>query len=86
MNIFLQIFTNTSDAEFAAKIDAVFDVQQFINASAVELTMLRRDGYYDDGSNYILWLNPATKKWTYVAWDFEIDMFDMDVVVFDKAW
>ena len=36
--------------------------------SAVEIVTLRRDGYFDDGSNYVMWMNPATKKWQYISW------------------
>jgi len=86
LHALIDVFVNTTDAEFPAKIEAVFDVDLFLKHSAVELTMLRRDGYYDDGSNYQLWKNPSTNKWTYISWDFEIDMFDMDVRVFDKQW
>jgi len=79
--------TNTSDAAFPAAIDAVMDVPDLIRVSAVEIVTLRRDGYFDDGSNYVMWMNPATKKWQYISWDFEIDlMAPLDVDAFDKPW
>jgi len=79
--------TNTTDAAFPAAIEAVLDVPALIKVSALEIACLRRDGYYDDGSNYVMWKNPSTTKWQYISWDFEIDlMAPLDVEAFDKPW
>lgn len=82
----IQTFTDTSDEEFPSALEAVFDVPHLLKTTAVELSILRRDGYYDDGSNYMIWYNGATAKWMYLPWDFEIDMFDTDIFAFDKSW
>ncbi len=40
----IDVFVNSTDEEFPTKISAMFDVEVFLKASAVELTLLRRDG------------------------------------------
>jgi len=82
-----RVFTESRDEDFPAALERVFDVPLFIKAAAVEMAVLRRDGYFDDGSNYMMWLNPATRKWTYISWDFEINMnAPLNVPMFNKGW
>lgn len=82
-----RVLTETSDEDFPTALEKVFDVHAFLKAAAVEITVLRRDGYFDDGSNYLMWHNPATGKWRYISWDFEMNMAaPLNVPMFNKAW
>jgi hypothetical protein len=61
----------------AAQLAAVFDVEGFIQAQAVEIAVGAVDHYARVANNYYLYLNPQTGKWTYLPQDFDFSFRDM---------
>lgn len=66
---FLDVLNNTSDAEFPAAIDAVFDVDNFLRLTAVNVALSNVDSYFGMAHNYYLYHHPVTDKFVMIPWD-----------------
>lgn len=56
------------DAEVVARLDAVLDVNQFIDFWAMETLLRHWDGYAGNTNNFFLYGDPATGKFVFVPW------------------
>ncbi|MEM7153994.1 MAG: CotH kinase family protein [Myxococcota bacterium] len=65
----LDIVNNTSDAEFAAQIETVFEVDSFLRLSAVTIALSSFDSYFGMGNNYYLYHRPDTDRFEMIPWD-----------------
>lgn len=60
-----------------ASIDALnqkFDVESFLRAMAFEFLTVHWDGYWESGTNFILYEDPITNKWYFIDQDFDMTM------------
>lgn len=60
-----------------AAIDALnkkFDVESFLRAMAFEFLTLHWDGYWEMGTNFLLYEDPLTTKWFFIDQDFDQTM------------
>ena len=59
----------TSEAEFAAALEQVLNVDGFLRYLAVIFTNLNLDTYPYTGNNYYLYDDPSTGRFEFIAWD-----------------
>ena len=61
--------TSSDDAHFAAGLGNYIDLDEFARFLAVTVWLTDLDSILDNGQNYYVWLNPATQKFSFIAWD-----------------
>lgn len=66
---FVDVLNNTSNAQFADKIEEVFDVQGYLRQLAVESLLGHWDGYSFNMNNYYLFYNGQTGLMEYFPYD-----------------
>jgi spore coat protein CotH len=66
---FCKLVTSGSDEEFAAKLADYVDIDEFARFLAVTVWITDLDSILDNGQNFYVWLNPATQKFFFIAWD-----------------
>ena len=60
-------------------LETAIDIPSLLRAQAVNVFLGNWDDYWRNGNNYYLVLNPATDKWVFVPYDY-------DIVLFDSIW
>ncbi|RLD84742.1 MAG: hypothetical protein DRJ10_00360 [Bacteroidetes bacterium] len=79
---FIDILNNTSDAEFPAEIEKIFNVNNYLKYLAVAYFIGHWDGYSYNKNNYYLYNNPLSSKFEFIPYDldntFGIDWFGID--------
>lgn len=60
----------------AADLEAVFDVDGFIRAQAVDIAIGAVDHYARVANNYYLYQHATTKKWIYIPYDYDFSFRD----------
>jgi spore coat protein H len=63
------VINNSSDSEFPAELEAVFNVDTFLRYLAVVLSDCNLDTYLYMSQNYYLYNNPSTGKFEWIPWD-----------------
>jgi spore coat protein CotH len=66
---FLDVLNNTSDDDFGAAIQQIFDVDRFLRFLAVAVAISDYESYLGDPSNFFLYHRPDTGKFVYIPWD-----------------
>jgi|GEM_PF-424673 len=64
---FLEVLNKTPDETFAAEIEKVFDVDQFLRFLAVSVVLVHLDNYIGMGHNYYLY--EVNGRFTILPWD-----------------
>jgi hypothetical protein len=79
---FLKILNTPSDPDFQCKLDAVFDVDDFLKRLAVEILTGHWDNPVYNKNNAYLYFNPSKGKWELLSYDVDntygIDWFGID--------
>jgi spore coat protein CotH len=68
---FSRIVTRGTDAEFAARAAEFVDFEEFARYMAVTVWLSNYDGILDNGQNHYLYLDPKTKKFSFIPWDLD---------------
>ena len=68
---FVALINNTSSNDFPNAIMNAFDVDVFLKRSALDVLTGNWDDYYSNANNYHLFLNPETRRWVYIPYDFD---------------
>ena len=78
---FIGILNNTPLNELPCKLEAVFNVQDYLKFMAFDVMMANWDGYIFNKNNFYLYHNTKTNRFEYVPYDldntFGIDWFDV---------
>lgn len=74
---FIAVVSNP--ASTLADLEAVFDVEGFIKAQAVDIAIGAVDHYVRVANNYYLYQNPDTKKWSYIPYDYDFVFRDTHI-------
>jgi hypothetical protein len=69
----------SNPASSLAQLEAVFDVEGFIKAQAVDIAIGAVDHYARVANNYYLYQNPDTKKWSYIPYDYDFAFRDTHI-------
>ncbi|HRK27861.1 MAG TPA: CotH kinase family protein [Chitinophagales bacterium] len=79
---FVTALNSPLDADFAGRVDALFNVDNFLRLLALDIFTANWDGYNYNINNYYLYQNTATGKFEYIPYDtdntFGIDWFGID--------
>jgi hypothetical protein len=77
-------FTNASDADFPAAIDALIDVDEWLRFFAVNTALSNQEGsiYNSRGDDYYLYRNPATDLFEILPWDMDVTFIQADETIF----
>lgn len=67
---FLDVLNNTSDDEFKAAIEQVFNVELFLKTLAVDVATINWDSYLEHGRNYYLYEDTKTGIFHWIPWDY----------------
>ena len=73
---FISQINQTSDTDFPNVITTVFEVDPFLQQLALDALTGHWDNYWYNANNYHLFLNPKTRRWTYIPYDFD-NTFDI---------
>ena len=71
---FLDVVNNTSDADFADSINAVFDVDEYLHVLAVDVMTNNWDSYLDNERNFYLYHEPKSGNFHWIPWDYNLSM------------
>jgi len=66
---FVDVLNNTSDLNFQAEIENVFEVEGYLSQLAVEALLGHWDGYSYNQNNYYLFFNDQTQKFEFFPYD-----------------
>lgn len=79
---FLKVLNNPSDPEFQCKLDAIFDVDDYLKRMAIEILTGHWDNPVFNKNNAYLYFNPSKDKWELLSYDVDntygIDWFGID--------
>ncbi len=68
---FITTITQTSDTDFPNAIMQAFEVDDFLRRMALDVLSGHWDNYWVNANNYNLFLNPETRRWVYIPYDFD---------------
>ena len=68
---FAKLVTHASDAEFDAKVDDYLDLDAFARFMAVTVLLSNRDSILGMGQNYLVYLQPGTRRFLFMPWDLD---------------
>ncbi len=68
----LDVINNSSDSEFPAAIQEVFDVDGFLHVLAADIMLNNWDSYIDNGRNWYLYEDPSDDKFHWIPWDYNL--------------
>lgn len=66
-----RLVTHASDADFAAQLGDLVDLDAFARFMACEALLANYDGILNTGQNFLLWLDPRTEKFGFGPWDLD---------------
>lgn len=66
---FARFVTQASDEEFSKKLGEYLDIEEFAAFVAGHALLSSYDGFFTNGQNYYLYLDPASKKFGFISWD-----------------
>lgn len=61
-----------SGKEFETYLEKNFQTTEFLTVMAVDALVGQTDGYWNNGNNYYLFLNPENDKWTFIPYDYDM--------------
>lgn len=64
-----RLVSHASDEEFAAAIGDYVDLDDFARYFTVLVWLANHDSLLQNGQNFYTWLNPATNRFHFIAWD-----------------
>lgn len=68
---FIDILNNTPTDQLACKLEAVFNVYDYLKVAAVEIMLGHWDGYIYNKNNYYLYHNTESGKFEYIPYDLD---------------
>ena len=71
---FVDVLNNSSDAEFPAAIEKVFDVDQYLHVMAVDVMTNNWDSYIDGERNWFLYHEPNSGRIHWIPWDYNLSL------------
>jgi spore coat protein H len=63
--------THASDAEFAARLDEHFDLDETARYFACEVLLANYDGILSNGQNFLIYLDPREDRVGFIPWDLD---------------
>ena len=66
---FAKIVTDASDEEFAQKLPDYLDLDEYAAFVAGHVLMSSYDGYFSNGQNFYMYLDPRSNKFGFIPWD-----------------
>lgn len=69
---FLDIVNNTPDHLFRDSLVAHLDMDSYLKSMAVDVSIVNWDSHFDHGRNFYLYDNPATGKFHWIPWDYNL--------------
>ncbi len=78
----IDVINNSSDADFTCALEAVFDVQQFLQTYALDVAAGHWDNYAGNINNFYLYYNMATGRYEFLSFDAD-NTFGVDWLGFD---
>jgi spore coat protein CotH len=79
---FIGIINNTADPDFPNAIMEHFEVDDFLKRMAIDVLTGHWDNYRYNANNYHLFLNPETRRWDMIPYDYD-NTFDIRWLVQD---
>lgn len=73
----LDFVNNSSDEDFAGKLDDYLDINAFAEYLAMQSLLSNGDAMDGPGNNYYLWYNTDDKKFTVLSWDLNMALSGM---------
>jgi spore coat protein CotH len=74
---FLKFVSESSDEEFESQLSQWLDIDSFIRMMALDNLLSNNDSFVGMGSNYYLYYDKKTKKFTMLSWDMNLAMGGM---------
>lgn len=71
---FVDVLNNSSNTDFKTEISQVFDVELYLKVLAVDIATSNWDSYLEHGRNFYVYENPASKKFQWIPWDYNLSM------------
>lgn len=68
---FARLVTNADDTEFATRLPEFLDLEEFARFLAVTVCLSSLDSILGMGENYIVYLDSATGRFSFVPWDLD---------------
>jgi hypothetical protein len=72
----LWFISNSTDRLFADSINLHLDFKPFLMSVVIEMTVCKRDAFYDAGRNFYLYHDPASSRFVYIPDDFDYSFSD----------
>jgi hypothetical protein len=66
---FARFVSQASDEEFARRLGEFLDIEEFAGFVGGHALLSSYDGFFTNGQNYYLYLDPASNKFGFISWD-----------------
>lgn len=70
----MNVINNSSNADFKAEIEKVFDVDSYLKVLAVDVATNNWDSYIEHGRNFYMYEDPVSQKFYWIPWDYNLSM------------
>lgn len=77
------VLNKTSDQDFSREIQKIFNVDRFLRTIVFEVMFMNWDTYSVWNNNYLLYEDSASNKIEFIAHDFDIAYFDVNMTKVD---
>lgn len=71
---FVQFLNSSSDTEFEADIESIFNVDQFLRVLAVDVSLNNWDSYLEHGRNYYIYEDKASGVFNWIPWGYNFSI------------
>ncbi|MCB0519219.1 MAG: CotH kinase family protein [Lewinellaceae bacterium] len=71
---FLDVLNNSTDEDFPAAIQQVFDVDLYLHVMAADVMTNNWDSYIDGERNYYLYQEESSGKFHWIPWDYNLSL------------
>lgn len=66
---FAKLVTHASDEEFARRLPEFLDIEEVASYVAANVLLASYDGFFTNGQNFFMYLNPRSNKFGFISWD-----------------
>lgn len=75
-----KLTTHSNDEEFARMIPEFLDLEEYAAFMAGHVLLSSYDGYFSDGQNFYIYLDPRSNKFGFISWDQDLAWGAMSIV------
>lgn len=83
----MRLIEKDNSAVFRQRLDAIFNVDQYLHTLVIDVLLNNWDSYHDNGRNFSLYHHPVDGRLHWIPWDYNLCLWDyhMELPPHDKS-